>query len=65
MSAVGVTTELVRRRAPAPVRRRKFLIAVANLRGLKVTVGHDALTVSLWLGRDRRMVIAGPSREVA
>ncbi len=25
----------------------------------------DALTVSLWLGRDRRMVIAGPSREVA
>jgi multiple sugar transport system permease protein len=30
MSAVGITTELVRRRAPAPVRRRKFLIAVAN-----------------------------------
>ena len=25
----------------------------------------DALTVSLWLGRDRRMVIAGSSREVA
>jgi len=30
MSGVGITTELVRRRAPAPVRRRKFLIAVAN-----------------------------------
>jgi multiple sugar transport system permease protein len=30
MSAVGITTELVRRRAPAPVRRRKLLIAVAN-----------------------------------
>ena len=30
MSTVGITTELVRRRAPAPVRRRKFLIAVAN-----------------------------------
>jgi multiple sugar transport system permease protein len=30
MSAVGITTELVRRRSPAPVRRRKFLIAVAN-----------------------------------
>ena len=25
----------------------------------------DALTVSLWLGRDRRRVIAGSSREVA
>ena len=30
MSAVGITSEFVRRRAPAPVRRRKFLIAVAN-----------------------------------
>ncbi len=30
MSAFGISTELVRRRAPAPVRRRKFLIAVAN-----------------------------------
>jgi len=30
MTAVPITAELVRRRAPAPVRRRRFLIAVAN-----------------------------------
>jgi multiple sugar transport system permease protein len=30
MSAVPITTDLVRRRVPAPVRRRKFLIGVAN-----------------------------------
>jgi multiple sugar transport system permease protein len=30
MTAVPLTAEFVRRRAPAPVRRRRFLIAVAN-----------------------------------
>jgi multiple sugar transport system permease protein len=30
MSAVPITTDFVRRRVPAPVRRRKFLIGVAN-----------------------------------